>query len=116
MFAGSHTVLPSIRYHAAFTCLLPPFLPTAMLRLMVVIPLNVAYVETASGSRLRKSQEPSAGPRWTRSLLNKDAEERELSLVGLQQIDQKAHRPGEAFIQAVYTFKDPGTSLEFLGK
>lgn len=41
-----------------------PSLPTAMLRLMVVIPLNVAYVETASGSKLRKSQEPSAGPRW----------------------------------------------------
>lgn len=52
----------------------------------------------------------------TRSLLNKDAEERELSLVGLQQIDQEAHGPGEAFVQAVYAFKDPGTSLEFLGK
>lgn len=52
----------------------------------------------------------------TWSLLNKDAEERELSLVGLQQIDQKAHGPREAFIQAVYTFKDPGTSLEFLRK
>lgn len=52
--------------------------------------------------------------RW--SLLDKDAEERELSLIGLQQIDQKAHRPGESLIQAVYTFKDTRAGLEFLRK
>lgn len=52
--------------------------------------------------------------RW--SLLNKDTEEREFSLIGLQQIDEKAHGPREAFIQAVDAFKDPGTGLEFLSK
>lgn len=83
-----------------------------MLRLMVVIPLNVAYVETASGN-LRDLLQGHSG-RW--SLLDKDAEERELGLIGLQQIDQKAHRPGEAFIQAVYTFKDPRAGFEFLRK
>ena len=56
------------------------------------------------------------GHSGTRSFLNKDAEERELSLTGLQQINQKAHSPREAFIQAVYTFKDARTCLEFLGK
>lgn len=50
------------------------------------------------------------------NLLDKDTEEREFGLIGLQQIDQKAHRPGEAFIQAVYTFKDSRTGLEFLCK
>lgn len=69
--------------------------------------------QVVSSGNLRNLLQGHGG---TRSLLNKDAEERELSLVGLQQIDQKAHRPGEAFIQAVYTFKNPGTSLEFLGK
>lgn len=83
-----------------------------MLRLMVAIPLNVAYVETAL-AWLRGSLQGHSG-RW--SLLNKDAEEREFSLIGLQQVNQKAHCPGEAFIQAVYTFKDPRTGLEFLSK
>lgn len=62
---------------------------------------------------LRGPQQAHSG-RWT--LLNKDAEEREFSLIGLQQIDEKAHGPGEAFIQAVDAFKDPRTGLEFLSK
>lgn len=55
---------PGIMLPSSPACSLPSFLLAAMLRLMVVIPLNVAYVETASGSRLRKSREPSAGPWW----------------------------------------------------
>lgn len=83
-----------------------PILLAAMLRLMVMIPLNVAYVDTASaGSGNLRGLLQGHNGRW--NLLNKDAEEREFSLIGLQQVDQKAHRPGEAFVQAVYTFKDP---------
>lgn len=54
-------VLSFVWYHSLQ---LPfPLLLVAMLRLMLVIPLNVGYVVSALG-RLRKSQGASARPRW----------------------------------------------------
>lgn len=79
----------------------------AMGRLMVVIPLDVDYEEKC----LEEAQEilrgllPGCDGRW--NLLNEDTEEREFSLIGLQQINEKANSAREAFVQAVYALKNP---------